>query len=100
MLHSMGQGFSVFFSVLSSDDNETEIPSLTNAAACLRLAGVIRLSVPSSSSFSPPSPIGEFLLPTVVFGLRYEWMRRVLLCGGDRGDQDQQGKSHERTSTS
>src|SRR5215831_10675769 len=51
MLHSMGQGFSVFFSVLSSDDNETEIPSFTNAAACLRLAGVIRLSVPSSSSF-------------------------------------------------
>src|SRR5215510_6963774 len=51
MPHSMGHGLSISFSALSFEAIEIEMPSFTSAAACLRLAGVMRLSVPSSSSF-------------------------------------------------
>src|SRR5436853_7582775 len=51
MDHSIGQGLSGSFFVLSSEAREIEIPSFTSATASLRLAGVIRLRVPSSSSF-------------------------------------------------
>src|SRR5262249_42643664 len=51
MPHSMGHGLSTSFSALSFEAIEIEMPSFTSAAACLRLAGVMRLSVPSSSSF-------------------------------------------------
>src|SRR5262245_48030592 len=49
--HSIGHGLSGLRSVLSFDARETEMPSFTRAAACLRFADVIRLSVPISSSF-------------------------------------------------
>src|SRR5215510_14732577 len=51
MAHSMGHGLSASFSALSFEAREIETPSFTSAAACLRLAGVMRLRVPSSSSF-------------------------------------------------
>src|SRR5262249_19326842 len=51
MPHSIGHGLSTSFSALSLEAIEIEMPSFTSAAACLRLAGVMRLSVPSSSSF-------------------------------------------------
>src|SRR5437899_7858110 len=51
MDHSIGHGLSGLFSALSSEESETETPSFTNAAASLRLAGVMSLSVPISSSF-------------------------------------------------
>src|SRR3982074_2596927 len=46
-----GQGTSTAFSVKPLVDSDTGTPSFTSANAALRLAGVIRLSVPSSSSF-------------------------------------------------
>src|SRR6266550_804002 len=49
--HSAGQGTSMAFSVNVFVDSETGTPSFTSANASLRLAGVIRLSVPSPSSF-------------------------------------------------
>src|SRR6266850_5333276 len=49
--HSAGQGTSMAFSKNVFVDSETGTPSFTKANAALRLAGVIRLSVPSSSSF-------------------------------------------------
>src|SRR5678816_431312 len=50
MAHSTGQGTSTPFSVAAFDASETATPSFTSAAACGRFAGVIKLSVPSSSS--------------------------------------------------
>src|SRR5438105_2948452 len=49
--HSAGHGTSMAFSKAVFVDNDTGTPSFTSANAALRLAGVIRLSVPSSSSF-------------------------------------------------
>src|SRR5437016_2494240 len=49
--HSAGHGTSTAVSVDVFVDNDTGTPSFTSANAALRLAGVIRLSVPSSSSF-------------------------------------------------
>src|SRR5215470_5361362 len=49
--HSAGHGTSTAFSVDVLVESETGTPSFTSANAALRLAGVIRLSVPSSSSF-------------------------------------------------
>src|SRR5215510_6159687 len=49
--HSAGHGTSTAFSVNPFVDSDTGTPSFTSANAALRLAGVIRLSVPSSSSF-------------------------------------------------
>src|SRR5258705_7851357 len=49
--HSAGHGTSMAFSKNVFVDSETGTPSFTKANAALRLAGVIRLSVPSSSSF-------------------------------------------------
>src|SRR6266699_764914 len=48
--HSAGHGTSTAFSVKVFVDSDTGTPSFTSANAALRLAGVIRLSVPSSSS--------------------------------------------------
>src|SRR5262245_1762797 len=48
--HSTGQGTSTPFWVSAFEASETVTPSFTSAAACARLAGVTRLSVPSSSS--------------------------------------------------
>src|SRR5215469_9502526 len=49
--HSAGHGTSTAFSKDVFVDRDTGSPSFTSANAALRLAGVIRLSVPSSSSF-------------------------------------------------
>src|SRR5882762_9790646 len=49
--HSAGHGTSTAFSKNVFVDSDTGTPSFTSANAALRLAGVIRLSVPSSSSF-------------------------------------------------
>src|SRR5207248_6546564 len=49
--HSAGHGTSMAFSKAVFVDSDTGTPSFTSANAALRLAGVIRLSVPSSSSF-------------------------------------------------
>src|ERR1051326_2164358 len=49
--HSAGQGTSTAFSNAVFVDNDTGTPSFTRANAALRLAGVIKLSVPISSSF-------------------------------------------------
>src|SRR5262249_7525765 len=49
--HSAGHGTSTTFSVNVFVDSDTCTPSFTSANAALRLASVIRLSVPSSSSF-------------------------------------------------
>src|SRR6185503_2082942 len=49
--HSAGHGTSTAFSMNVFVDSDTGTPSFTRANAALRLAGVIRLSVPSSSSF-------------------------------------------------
>src|SRR5882672_8973167 len=49
--HSAGHGTSMAFSKNVFVDSDTGTPSFTKANAALRLAGVIRLSVPSSSSF-------------------------------------------------
>src|SRR5579871_3961809 len=49
--HSAGQGTSMAFSKAVFVDKDTGTPSFTRANAALRLAGVIRLSVPISSSF-------------------------------------------------
>src|SRR6266852_2802516 len=49
--HSAGHGTSMAFSKNVFVDKDTGTPSFTKANAALRLAGVIRLSVPSSSSF-------------------------------------------------
>src|SRR5438552_14080422 len=49
--HSAGHGTSMAFSKNVFVDSETGTPSFTSANAALRLAGVIRLSVPISSSF-------------------------------------------------
>src|SRR6516225_9027623 len=48
--HSAGHGTSTAFSVNVFVDRDTGTPSFTSANAAWRLAGVIRLSVPSSSS--------------------------------------------------
>src|SRR5215813_7088515 len=48
--HSAGHGTSTAFSVNVFVDSDTGTPSFTSANAALRLAAVIRLSVPSSSS--------------------------------------------------
>src|SRR5215472_2937592 len=53
--HSAGQGTSMAFSIAVFVDNDTVTPSFTRASAALRLAGVMRLSVPISSS-SPQRP--------------------------------------------
>ena len=45
-----GLGESSAFSVISGWPSETTVPVFINAAACLRLAGVIRLTAPSWSS--------------------------------------------------
>src|SRR5262245_45716516 len=49
--HSAEHGTSMAFSVYAFADRDTGTPSFTRASAALRLAGVIRLSVPSSSAF-------------------------------------------------
>src|SRR5260370_23074070 len=49
--HSAGHGTSMAFSKKVFVDKDTGTPSFTRANAALRLAGVIRLSVPSSSFF-------------------------------------------------
>jgi hypothetical protein len=49
--HSAGHGTSTAFSKNVFVDKDTGTPSFTRANAALRLAGVIRLSVPISSSF-------------------------------------------------
>src|SRR6266481_3173628 len=49
--HSAGHGTSTAFSKNVFVDSDTGTPSVTSASAALRLAGLIRLSVPSSSSF-------------------------------------------------
>src|SRR4030095_16853575 len=49
--HSAGHGTSTSFSKNVFVDSDTGTPSFTRANAARRLAGVIRLSVPSSSSF-------------------------------------------------
>src|SRR5262247_2678334 len=49
--HSAGHGTSMAFSVNVFVDSDTGTPSFTSPNAALRLAGVIKLSVPSSSSF-------------------------------------------------
>src|SRR5258705_2241303 len=49
--HSAGHGTSMAFSKNVFVDKDTGTPSFTRANAALRLAGVIRLSVPISSSF-------------------------------------------------
>src|SRR5215813_5773272 len=49
--HSAGHGTSTAFSVNPFVDSDTGTPSFTSANAAMRLAGVIRLSVPTSSSF-------------------------------------------------
>src|SRR5215475_8819630 len=49
--HSAGHGTSIAFSKAVFVDSDTGTPSFTNASAALRFSGVIRLSVPSSSSF-------------------------------------------------
>src|SRR4029077_15450267 len=51
MAHSTGHGTSAAFSVGAVADSDTGTPSFTSASAARRLAGVIRLSVPSQSSF-------------------------------------------------
>src|SRR5215510_13588449 len=51
MAHSAGHGTSTAFSVNVFVDSDTGTPSFTSANAALRFSGVIRLSVPSSSSF-------------------------------------------------
>ena len=48
--HSIGHGLSRLSRVWASDASETVNPSVTNAAAAARLAGVTRLNAPSSSS--------------------------------------------------
>src|SRR5215467_14360489 len=49
--HSAGHGTSTAFSMDVFVDNDTATPSFTSANAAMRFAGVMRLSVPSSSSF-------------------------------------------------
>src|SRR5580692_6300444 len=49
--HSAGHWTSSAFSKNVFVDSDTGTPSFTSANAALRLAGVMRLSVPSSSSF-------------------------------------------------
>src|SRR5712671_2092155 len=49
--HSAGHGTSMAFSKNVFVDSDTGTPSFFSASAALRLAGVTRLSVPSSSSF-------------------------------------------------
>src|SRR5688572_29956834 len=49
--HCIGHGTSSLFAVSASEARDTVTPSLTSDAACFRLAGVTRFSVPSSSSF-------------------------------------------------
>src|SRR5262249_52822579 len=49
--HSAGHGTSTAFSVNPFVESDTGMPSFTSAIAAMRLAGVMRLSVPSSSSF-------------------------------------------------
>src|ERR1043165_9009081 len=48
--HSAGHGTSMAFSIAVFVDKDTGTPSFTRANAAFRLAGVIRLSVPISSS--------------------------------------------------
>src|SRR5438094_5895678 len=48
--HSAGHGTSSTFSKKVLVESDTGTPSLTSASAARRLAGVIRLSVPSGSS--------------------------------------------------
>src|SRR5688572_21151580 len=50
MAHSAGHGTSMAFWVKALVDRDTGTPSFTSAIAARRVAGVIRLSVPSSSS--------------------------------------------------
>src|SRR5262245_18898727 len=50
MLHSTGHGTSTPFWVSAFEASDTATPSLTSRAAWARLASVMRLSVPSSSS--------------------------------------------------
>jgi len=59
-------------SVAASDARDTVTPSFTSAAACFRFAGVIRLRVPSSSSF-PHRPQFE----SSVCHRSYSALRRV-----------------------
>src|SRR6516165_10169866 len=49
--HSAGHGTSIAFSKAVFVDSDTGTPSFTSASAALRFSGVIKLSVPSSSSF-------------------------------------------------
>src|SRR5215475_14341250 len=49
--HSAGHGTSTAFSMDVFVDSDTGTPSFTSAKAAMRLAGVIRLSVPTWSSF-------------------------------------------------
>src|SRR5262249_30019975 len=49
--HSAGHGTSRAFSKAVFVDSDTGTPSFTSASAALRFSGVIRLIVPSSSSF-------------------------------------------------
>src|SRR5256885_13163520 len=50
MVSSNGLGLSTAFTVSASAANDTDTPSLTSAAACLRFEGVIRFNAPISSS--------------------------------------------------
>src|SRR5215510_3190021 len=50
IVHSAGQGTSSAFWVAALEASETVTPSLTSATAARRLAGVIRLRAPISSS--------------------------------------------------
>ena len=50
MTTSYGVGLSTACTVSASAESDTDTPSFTSAAACLRFAGVIRLSAPISSS--------------------------------------------------
>src|SRR5438552_5737928 len=70
MAHSIGQGLSISLDALASRASDTENPSFTSAAACLRLAGVTRLSVPNSSSL-PQRPQLESLVCQLWYSAKF-----------------------------
>ena len=80
--------------LFSASAIDTDTPSVASPSAARRFAGVMRFSVPSSSSSPPASPVGDLLHPGVELGAGDGF--RYLGTGGNhhRGCDQEKRDSH------
>src|SRR5262245_38049825 len=79
---SYGLGLSTAFSVSASPASETDSPSFTSAAARFRLAGVMGLSAPISSSFPQRPQFDRFVFHCSYCAMVTLWLEPAVRCAG------------------